>query len=113
MPYGSIDLPAHDNNRTVGSKCHVLHSKWRQSFKNDSISVLSSFSLIFFALIIDCKFSVVLRELAAAADEDDAVAVKIIKKNYVKRTRLTFGLLVNSYVLLLMQTMLLASMQHY
>lgn len=37
-----MDFPAHDNKRTVGSKCHVLQSKCRQSFTNASMSNLSS-----------------------------------------------------------------------
>lgn len=34
-----MDLPAHESSRTVGSKCQVWHSKWRQSRTNDSKSI--------------------------------------------------------------------------
>lgn len=58
MPYGSIDLPAHDSKRTVGSKCHVWQSKLRQSRKNRSTSDFCSLDVMFFVLSIDCNVSV-------------------------------------------------------
>lgn len=75
MPYGSIDFPAQDRRRTVGSRCHVLHSKWRQSFWNDSISALSIFSFKFFALIIECRLSLGLR---APVPFDDVDALSML-----------------------------------
>lgn len=58
MPYGSIDFPAHDKSRTVGSKCHVWHSKLRQSLRYASTSDLFSLALIVLLFNVACSFSV-------------------------------------------------------
>lgn len=89
MPYGSIDFPAHDSNRTVGSKCHVWHSKLRQSRKYASISDLFSFVLIVLLFNAVCNLAVAsffdwLFDVSAAFDIDGDELVDELDSGFFK-----------------------------
>lgn len=74
MPYGSIDLTTNEWSRTVGSRCHVLQLKWRQSLRNVSTSILVFFVEFEVDVVVPSSEAVDDGVASRNADDDEGVA---------------------------------------